>query len=299
MLSRIAELVYWIGRFTERAEGVSKMVSSYHYSATQLGSLEDRSGIHDLIAAFGEHADTEGYTFRSTANWWVMAPTNPTSVLSCIRNARENARRAREVLSLEVWESLNGTAAAIESMVAAGAPYEIVAEQVPNHTRALAGVVETTTPRDEAWEVWRLGTMLERAAMTLRAVLIGAEAEERLPADDPLALHAWSVTLRACSALDAYRRTSLAVPHGPAVVTLLLQSATCPRSVAFALREVQSVVPFESQSLREAERARDMVSQPLGHGDGQIVALTDELLDACDRIHAAVIDGWKGGWESA
>ena len=298
MLSRIAELVYWIGRFTERAEGVSKMISSYHYSATQLGSLEGRSGIHDLIAAFGEHTEDESSTFRSTATWWVLTPTNPTSVLSCIRSARENARRAREVLSLEVWESLNGTAAALEAMVAAGAPYEVVAEHVPGYTRALAGVVETTTPRDEAWEVLRLGTMLERAAMTLRAVLIGAEAVERLPTDDPLALHAWTVTLRACSALDAYRRTSVVIPNGPAVLTLLLQSSTCPRSVLFALREVQSVVPFGSQALREAGRAREIVSEPLDQGDGKIHTLADELLDACDRIHAAVVGEWKGGWDT-
>jgi uncharacterized alpha-E superfamily protein len=299
MLSRIAELVYWIGRFTERAEGVSKMVSSYHYSATQLGSLEEASGLHDLIAAFGEHADEGAATFRSTANWWVLAPTNPTSVLSCIRSARENARRAREVLSLEVWESLNGTASALEAMVAAGAPYEIVAEQVPGYTRALSGVVETTTPRDEAWEVFRLGTMLERAAMTLRAVFLGAEAVERLPADDPLALHAWTLTLRACSALDAYRRTSVVVPHGPEVVSLLLQSTTCPRSVLFALREVQSVVPFGSQALREAGRAREMVSEPLDHTDGSILTLADRLLDSCDRIHAAVVDEWRGGWHTS
>jgi len=299
MLSRIAELVYWIGRFTERAEDVSKMVSSYHYSATQLGSLEGRSGLHDLIAAFGEHEDEEGSTFRSTANWWVTSPSNPTSVLSCIRGARENARRAREVLSLEVWESLNGTAFALEALVAAGASYEVVADRVPGYTRALFGIVETTTPRDEAWEVFRLGTMLERAAMTLRAVLIGAEAVERLPEDDPLALHAWTVTLRACSALDAYRRTSVAVPHGPSVVTLLLQSGTCPRSVMFALREVQSVVPFGSEALREAGRAREMLSAPLDHSDGKLPALADRLLGACDQIHAAIIGGWRGGWETA
>lgn len=298
MLSRIAELVYWIGRFTERAEGVSKMVSSYHYSATQLGSLEQRTGLHDLIAAFGEHTDGKASTFRSTANWWVLAPTNPTSVLSCIRSARENARRAREVLSLEVWESLNGTAAALEALVARGASYEAVAEQVPGYTRALAGVVETTTPRDEAWEVLRLGTMLERAAMTLRAVLIGAESAERLPADDPLALHAWTVTLRACSALDAYRRTSVVIPNGSAVLTLLLQSATCPRSVLFALREVQSVVAFGSQALREAGRAREMVSEPLDHTEDRVLTLTGELLEACDRIHAAVVGEWRGGWDT-
>ena len=299
MLSRIAELVYWIGRFTERAEGVSKMVSSYHYSATQLGSLEGRSGLHDLIAAFGEHDDTEESSFRSTASWWVTAPSNPTSVLSCIRGARENARRAREVLSLEVWESLNGTASALESLISSGASYELVADRIPGYTRALAGVVETTTPRDEAWEVFRLGTMLERAAMTLRAVLIGAEAVERLPEDDPLALHAWTVTLRACSALDAYRRTSVAVPHGPTVVTLLLQSVTCPRSVLFALREVQSVVPFGSEALRETGLAREMLTAPLDHSDGEIAALADRLLGACDQIHAAVIGGWRGGWETS
>jgi uncharacterized alpha-E superfamily protein len=299
MLSRIAELVYWIGRFIERAEDVSKMVSSYHYSATQLGSLEERSGLHDLIAAFGEHEDVETSTFRSTANWWVTAPTNPTSVLSCIRGARENARRAREVLSLDVWESLNGTASTLESLISAGASYEVVADRVPGYTRALFGVVETTTPRDEAWEVFRLGTMLERAAMTLRAVLIGAEAVERLPDDDPLALHAWTVTLRACSALDAYRRTSVAVPHGPAVVTLLLQSVTCPRSVLFALREVQSVVPFGSEALHQTGLARELLSAPLDHSEGTISMLADRLLDACDQIHAAIIEGWRGGWETA
>ncbi|HJR18400.1 MAG TPA: alpha-E domain-containing protein [Actinomycetota bacterium] len=296
MLSRIAELVYWIGRFTERAESVSKMVSSYHYSATQLGELEERSSLHDLIAAFGEHEDGET-SFRSTAAWWVTSPENGSSAVRCIRAARENARRAREVLSLEVWESLNGASAALEGLVSAGASYELVADRIPGYTRALAGVVETTTPRDEAWEVMRLGTMLERAAMTLRAVLIGSQAVERLPADDPLALHAWTLTLRACTALDAYRRTSVAVPHGPAVVTLLLQSSTCPRSVAFALREVASLVPFGTDALAETDAAREMLAAPLEHGDGAVVGLADQLLDSCDRIHAAVIGAWRGGWE--
>jgi uncharacterized alpha-E superfamily protein len=182
-------------------------------------------------------------------------------------------------------------------LVASGASYDIVADRVPNYTRALAGVVETTTPRDEAWEVFRLGTMLERAAMTLRAVLIGAEAVERLPDDDPLALHAWTVTLRACSALDAYRRTSVAVPHGAAVVTLLLQSVTCPRSVLFSLHEVQSVVPSGKPS-RATARARKLLRAPLDHSDGKLISLADLLLGACDQIHASVIGGWRGGWET-
>jgi len=297
MLSRIAELVYWIARFTERAEGVSRMVSAYHYSATQLGALEDRSGLHDLITAFGEHGD-EGSTFRSTATWWVMGGENPASVVSCIRAARENARRAREVLSLEVWETLNGAASAIESMVADGSTYEAVAERIPAYTRAFAGVVETTAPRDETWEILRLGTMIERAAMTLRAVLIGAQAADRLPTEDPLALHAWTVTLRACSALDAYRKTSAGIPQGPAVVALLLHSVTCPRSVAFALREIQSTLPFGSEPQREIDRARGILISPSRSDDGAIPALADRLLGMCDRIHRAVIDEWRGRWDS-
>jgi uncharacterized alpha-E superfamily protein len=297
MLSRIAELVYWIGRLTERAEGVSKMVSVYHYSATQLGALEERSSLHDLLAAFGEHDDATG-SFRSAAAWWVTSPANPSSVVSCIRIARDNARRAREVLSLEVWKSLNGTASALESLVASGASYELVADRVPGYTRALSGVIESTSPRDEAWEAMRLGTMLERAAMTLRAVLIGAQASDRLPDDDPLALHAWTLTLRACTALDAYRRTNVAVPQGPAVVSLLLRSGTCPRSVLFALREIQAVVPVGSEALREVERTREMLATPVG-GNGTIPDLADKILDACDAIHTAVVHAWRDGWENA
>ena len=297
MLSRIAELVYWIGRFTERAEGVSKLVSAYHYSATQLGALEERSTLHDLIAAFGEHDGSES-SFRSTASWWITSEANPSSVVACIRGARENARRAREVLSLEIWESLNASASALDALVSTGASYAVVADRVPGYTRALAGVIESTSPRDEAWEIMRLGTMLERAAITLRAVLIGAQAVEGLPEDDPMALHAWTVTLRACTALDAYRRTSVVVPHGPAVVSLLLHSVTCPRSVVYALREVETVVPFGSEALHEVEHAREMLSLPLDHSDGAVPALADKILDSCDRIHAAVVTGWRDGWET-
>lgn len=298
MLSRIAERVYWIGRQTERAECVSRMVNAYHYSATQLGALEERSELHDLMAALGEHEDGDA-TFRATAQWWVNAEANPSSVVSCIRGARDNARRAREVLSLELWEALNSAAATINSLQKAHAGYATVADRVVLHTQAFAGVVETTAPRDETWEILRLGTMVERAAMTLRAMLIGAQAAERLPGDDPLALHAWTLTLRSCSALDAYRRTSVAIPHGPAVVAMLLHSATCPRSVAFALREAQAMVPFGSGASATLDWARQSLLAKIDPTSKDIPALCTTLLEGCDRIHDALLGEWRGRWESA
>jgi uncharacterized alpha-E superfamily protein len=296
VLSRIAEHVYWVGRLVERAEGVSRLVAAYHYSATQLGALEDHAGLQDIIAGLGEPGG-RSRTFRAAAMWWVTADENPFSVASCVRGAREHARRAREVLSLEVWEAVNAASAWVDSM-ARDSGYVTVVERVPDFTRAIAGVVETTVPRDETWAVLRLGTMVERAPITLRAILIGAQAADRLEASDPLALHAWTVTLRACSALDAYRKTSLGgVPRAEEVVELLLRSPTCPRSVLYAVREAQALVPFGGEAAHALEQVRGRLEARRYRG--RVSTVADRLLAECDGVHEAVVGEWRGRWETA
>lgn len=291
MLSRLAENVYWIGRFVERAEDIGRLVAAYHYSATQLGSLEEHGGIHDLIEALGEPGEG-AETFRDAASWWVTSDANPSSVGSCLRSARERARSVREILPLEVWEALNAASSWIDRALATGAGYELVATEVVGFTRSVAGIVEATMPRDETWEILRLGMMIERAAMTLRATSIGAQADERLDPQDALALHMWTVTLRATSSLDAYRRTYLALPRAETVADVLIRSATCPRSVSFAIREAQALVPFGGEAAIVLEKFRDIV------GDVSLAsplsATVEHLLQICDDVHHAIVADWRG-----
>ncbi|GAC1659441.1 MAG: alpha-E domain-containing protein [Acidobacteriaceae bacterium] len=300
MLSRIAENVYWIGRFIERAEDVGRLVSAYHYSATQLGSLEERGGLHDLIAVLGEqdagsdHAK-ETSTFREAASWWVTAPDNSSSVVACIRAARESARRAREVLPFEVWEAINDAHTWTDAAMLSEALYEDVAAGIISQTRAVAGAVDEAMPRDESWEVLRLGTMIERATMTLRAILVGAQARERLEPQDPMTLHMWRVTLRATSSLDAYRRTTLAIPGSERVADLLLRSMTCPRSVLYAVREAIPLVPFGSSAMSMLDRLRELARS--ARGDEHLADAAERLLTCCDEVHQAIVADWRAAWE--
>lgn len=297
MLSRIAERVYWIGRHVERADCIARLVTTYHRSATQLGALDERSELHDLMAALGEH-DGDA-SFNATAGWWVAGSANSASIVASFRGARENARGAREVLSLEMWEALNEAATKIGSLADRGSDYSVIAERAAEHCRAFSGVVESTVLRDETWEILRLGTMLERSAMTLRAVLIGAQAVELLDDSDPLAHHAWILTLRACSALDAYRRTNTAIPNGPDAVRLLLKSTTCPRSVEFSLREAQASVPYASEASSVLDTARRVTLASVDPYGKDVRGRCEALLGATDAIHDAIVGEWRGRWESA
>lgn len=297
MLSRIAENLYWIGRFVERAEDIARLVAAHHYSTMQVGRLDTESHRDDLVAALGSPGG--GSTFGDTAAWWVSSAENASSAVSCIRAARESARHAREVLSLEVWETLNGATAELDDLLGRRAPFETIAAAVPRWTGAYAGVVETTAPRDSTWAILRLGAMVERAVMTLQALSIGAESRLNWADDDPLTLHTWTVTLRACAALDAYRRATTSLPRGRTVAELLLRSPTCPRSVLFAVREAQQLVPFSSEAAAVIGEVRAELEKP---GIEALLADAMEtfhrLLGRCDSIHEAIVGEWRGRWET-
>jgi uncharacterized alpha-E superfamily protein len=295
VLSRLAENVYWIGRFIERSDDLGRLVSAYHYSAAQLGSLEEHGGLHDLIEALGDPGDGST-TFRGAASWWVTSEANPSSVASCVRNARERARSVRELLPLEVWEGLNATSGWVDRALATSRGYDTVASEVTRFTRAIAGIVEATMPRDETWEILRLGMMIERAAMTLRAMFIGALADERLDPQDTLALHMWTVTLRATSSLDAYRRTYLALPRAETVADVLIRSATCPRSVTFAIREAQGLVPYGGGAAASLEKFREIIGDAMF--SESLSATVGLFLDICDELHHSIVADWRGRWNA-
>lgn len=293
MLSRLAHQVYWIGRLVERAEDISLLISSYHYSATQLGEIGGTSALQDLIAAFGE-PDKDTVGFPDLAAWWVTDPRNATSAASCLRSARENARSAREVLSLEAWETLTEATEWLEVAHRQGTWYETVAARIPTFTRTFAGVIESTTIHDEAWEVLLLGRSLERATMTLRTLLIGVQAAERIDETDPLSMHTWTVTLRACTALDAYRRSKVAVPRAQEVIDLLLRSSTCPRSVRYACTEAMRFAPREGDAARQLGDVLTLVRGPLPDTMPGVAETIDRALSGLELAHQAIVSWWRG-----
>lgn len=293
MLSRLAHQVYWIGRLVERSESVSLLLGSYHYSATQLGEIDATEALQDLMAGFGEPGQATP-TFQQLAAWWVNDRRNPTSAASCLMGARENAQGAREVLSLEAWETLTNAVGWLEEAERQGIWYETVANRIPQFTRTFSGVVETTMAHDDAWEVLRLGRALERATMTLRALLIGVQAADRLEETDPLRMHTWTVTLRACTALDAYRRTKVTVPRAEPVIDLLLRSEVCPRSVRYTVTEAQRFGPVDGDAPKLLREIEDMTAQAVPTELMDAAERIDLLLDLLERSHEAIVSWWRG-----
>jgi uncharacterized alpha-E superfamily protein len=284
MLSRLAERVYWIGRLVERADDLARIVATYDRSQAQLGAA-DPGSLRVLTQALGADLRDPREPAEIIGGWMVDR-SNRSSVVACLSRARENALGAREVLSLELWENLHAADAWLTARIDAAAAPADLARGLPVHTRAFFGLLDSVTVRDETWSVLRAGALVERASMTARILLLGRGLEERIDADDPLHAHAWGATLRACAALDAFRRGQAATPAADEVEALLLRDQTCPRSVRACCVEAAALLddnPGIARMLRSI--AGEVAESRLG---------ARAVLDALDVTHHALIASWRG-----
>lgn len=284
MLSRLAERVYWIGRLVERSDDLARIVATYDRSAAQLGSA-DPTSLRVLTHALG--ADPrDPRDPGEIIGGWMTDRENRSSVVACVARARENALGAREVLSLELWENLHAADAWLSRASAARtSPFEL-ARELSIHTRAFFGLLDSVTVRDETWRVLRAGALIERSSMTARIVLLGRSFGSRIDPDDPLHAHAWGATLRACAALDAFRRGQTATPDAERVEALLLRDGSCPRSVRACCLEAADLLDDNGAVAATLRSLADEVAA--ARADGRVV------MDALESIHHAVIGSWRG-----
>jgi uncharacterized alpha-E superfamily protein len=211
MLSRVAESLYWTGRYIERAEDTSRLLHVNFHGMLD-ADLPDRGRAwRDLIVflgredVFSEHFSE--YTAASVAEFVLWHPANPDAVTACVARARENARGAREQISSEMWEHLNR----LHLVVSRSRPAAVLASphdffvRIREGSHAFQGVMKATLPRGEAYEFLELGAHLERADATSRLLSVKVPA---LTAAEPESVtHAWlSNLLKSCGSYEAYRK---------------------------------------------------------------------------------------------
>ncbi|MBL3658535.1 alpha-E domain-containing protein [Fulvivirga sediminis] len=247
MLSRVADSIYWLGRYLERAENYARFIDVNYNLMLDLPPGMDEQW-EPLIAVTG---DLEDYKKRhptsdrkSAIFFLAFDEENPNSLLSSISRARENARVVRENLNKETWEKLN------EVYLQAKQGYKAKIWQMDDprgffiHIKyaiqLLYGIADTTVARTEAWYFNRLGQYLERADKTSRVldvkyhILLPAPEEVGSPLDY---LH-WMALLKSVSGFNTYRRAyGKIVPHG--VVEFLMLDKFFPRSTFFCLTEAE------------------------------------------------------------
>ena len=275
MLSRTADHLFWMSRYTERAENTARMLDvNYQTSLLPQSDAVAQVGWQGLLSIselLSTYTDRYGaIQAREVMDFMVKDESNPSSILSCLGAARENARAVRGTLTTEVWETQNQTWLEVKRMLKSGEferdPAQFF-EWVKFRSHLSRGVTVGTMLIDEALHFMRLGTFLERADNTARLVDVKfhalqsdfyGNANEK---DQEYDFYHWSAILRSVSGFEVYRKVYRDVIKPERVGELLILRPDMPRSLHASLNEVVSNLELVasdtgSETLRRAGRLR-------------------------------------------
>jgi uncharacterized alpha-E superfamily protein len=252
MLSRTADHLFWMSRYIERAENTARMLDVNYQTSllpqsaavAQVG-WEGLLSISELLGAYNyQHGDVHA---KDVLDFMVKDESNPSSIMSCLSAARENARAVRGTLTTEVWETHNQTWIEVRRMIRAGDferdPAQFF-EWVKFRSHLSRGVTLGTMLMDEALYFMRLGTFLERADNTARLVDVKFHALETdfygtaNARDQEYDFYHWSAILRSVSGFEIYRKVYRDVIKPERVADLLILRADMPRSLHASVNEV-------------------------------------------------------------
>jgi uncharacterized alpha-E superfamily protein len=265
MLSRIADSLFWMARYMDRAENVARLLDvSYHMLLEESqqryhlrwSAVIGITGTQELFTALYTEANP-----ASIREFLLFCEENENSVISCIRRVRENARVIRDRISREMWENVNSLYHEMTELPH-GSEREIhdVCGRVVTASHTFNGITDSTLPHDEGWHFIQAGRALERAEHTARVVDV--EYHKLLETDVPEAnagYYQWRAVLRSVAALEMYGRVYHSAIEPEKVAELLLFHKHHPRSVRFNIASLQSSLRAISGAaphsyLNEAER---------------------------------------------
>ena len=249
LLSRVADNLYWGARYMERAEDTARVVRSF----TEL-ILDLPTGVasswEPLLAVVGSRAEYDAGHARvqesDIVRFLVADTSNGGSVVSSVAASRENLRTTREVLPRDAWQAVNDlylfTGRDTESGVDRRSRARFLGRVITDCQR-LDGVLSGMMRRDQAYELWRLGQMVERADMTTRVLGVRAASLLSSPHDahdyDEVQ---WMGVLRSVTAMQMYQRSQRGPIDGASVVAFLLFDETFPRSVAGCVQRMRAAL---------------------------------------------------------
>lgn len=252
MLSRTADHLFWMSRYTERAENTARLLDvNYQTSLLPQSAGVDQVGWEGLlrISELMQHYQHQHgeISAKNVLHFMVRDESNPSSIVSCLKAARENARAVRGVLTTELWETQNQTWLELQRLLKGKSfekdPSEFF-EWVKFRSHLSRGVAIGTMLQDEAFHFYRMGTFLERADNTARLIDVKFQAVESdffgaaNEADQELDFYHWSAILRSVSGFEVYRKVYRAVITPERVAELLILRPDMPRSLLACMNEV-------------------------------------------------------------
>ena len=276
MLSRIADSLFWLARYIERAEDTARILDVTFHTLLEQAQQPYRLRWDPIISMAGEEALFRQLYHEANAHnvfeFLAFNPNNPSSIMQCVTKARENARTIRDRISREMWEDLNGLYFTLgrfdpSEEIAAG-PHRFCGRVIFGSHR-FHGVTDATLPHDEGWEFLRVGWALERAEMTARLVDVQyRNLLEPSSSIGPPDNHQGMAVLKSVGAFEAYHRQYHSPIEPERVAEMLILHPQHPRSIRFSMTEVQSGLRAVSNTqpgsyANEAERLTGKVLERL------------------------------------
>ena len=286
MLSRTADHLFWMARYMERAENTARMLDVTYQTAllpqpahTAEQGWHGVLSISELTHSFRQKHET--VSAADVIDFMVRDEGNSSSIISCLRAARENARAVRGALTTEVWETQNQTWLEFNRLIAGDSLLRdpgAVFEWVKFRSHLSRGVTVGTMLQDEALHFLRIGTFLERADNTARLLDVkfhavahefhgqqaqamnGMRQAQMLVREQPeFDFYHWSAILRSVSGFEVYRKVYRNVIRPEKVAELLILRPDMPRSLAACMNEVMNNLKLvanehSGETLRRAGR---------------------------------------------
>ncbi|MBD5787917.1 alpha-E domain-containing protein [Cellulosimicrobium terreum] len=284
MLSRIAESLFWIGRYVERADDTARILDVHLQALSEDPWAEEDLACRSLLAVMDHPAPTDGTPVDGAHVLRLLGhdQLNPSSIAGSLVAARENARRAREIVSTELWECLNTTRNQVFGTIR-NAPAHEYFGWVRERAAIVAGLMDSATSRDETWQFMILGRSIERADMTARLVTTQA----RLGAAGP----GWTTLLRSCGAHESYLRANRGLASDERAAGFLLLDRLFPRSIVHALETAEACLrdlgPLEGRHGVADEARRELGIVRTGLEYGRLVDLLGELPESMEQVQLA------------
>ena len=275
MLSRVANSLYWMSRYLERANNVARFIDVNIRLIIDLRFSQQQGQWEALIKANGNEIDFlkryRVFDEKNVVEFLTFDRQNPNSIISCVQSARENARTVREMISTDLWKSINEFNHLVNKNSKKRKIQNLQSfyEEVNDFGSLIAGVHQDTISHGEAWHFSRLGQMLERADKTARMLdvkyfLLLSNLDEVNSLHDVVE---WGAVLQSASAFEMYRKKFHRVTHQDVAKFLIFDESFpramyfCINSAAQSLHTITNTLNIEVEAAEKMKKLQQMLDK--------------------------------------
>jgi uncharacterized alpha-E superfamily protein len=281
MLSRIAESLFWIGRYVERADDTARILKTHLRLLVEDASAAEVDICRNLLALMSvDHVEEP--TVDDLLRILGYDSSETTSIVASWSAARDNARRAREVIPSDLWECINTTWQQLPRAPLRAASANTFLDWARERSALFTGIARGTMVRDDGWQFLLLGRSIEQADMTSRMVASASLASGATQ---------WPSVLRGCGGHDAFLRTYRGVHSDRGAAQFLILDDRFPRSIMHGLIAAIHCLERVALANPSASRQSGAALRTLGQVRARLeYSPLDELLEGLDKEMAAVQD---------